>query len=85
MEATLKCYNPVWNEIVFIPRIELRSDVTKGGFLWKRRQFPVQPALSMTMNKSQGQNYTYIFTGQCLATDNFMLHYPGQQSKKMSK
>ena len=55
MGSTLKCYNPVRDEMVFIPRIELRSDVKKGGFLWKRRQFPVQPAFSMTINKSQGQ------------------------------
>ena len=55
MDATLKCYNPVQNEVVFIPRIELCSDVKKGGFLWKRTQFPVQPAFSMTINKSQGQ------------------------------
>ena len=55
MGSTLKCYNPVRDEMVFIPRIELRSDVKKGGFLWKRRKFPVQPAFSMTINKSQGQ------------------------------
>ena len=40
METTLKCYNPVQNEIVFVPRIELRSYVKKGYLLWKRRQFP---------------------------------------------
>ena len=35
MDTTLKWYNPVWNEIVFIPRIVLCSDVKKGGFYEK--------------------------------------------------
>ena len=37
MDATLKCYNPVCNEVVFIPRIELSLDVKKGGLFMEKK------------------------------------------------
>ena len=43
------------NEQVILPRIELESDIDKVSILWKRRQFPVYPAFTFTLNKSQSQ------------------------------
>ena len=39
-----------------IPRIQFHSAKT-DVFQFQRRQFPVQPAFSVTANKSQGQTY----------------------------
>ena len=47
--------NPKTKEEVILPRFELESDMKKVGILFKRRQFPVAPAFSITANKAQGQ------------------------------
>ena len=47
--------NPKTKEEVILPRFELESDIKKVGILFKRRQFPVAPAFSITANKAQGQ------------------------------
>ena len=44
----------------FIPRITLSPPVEAIGFHLSRRQFPVQLAFAMTINKSQGQSVKYI-------------------------
>ena len=46
--------NPKTKEEVILPRFELESDIKKVGILFKRRQFPVAPAFSITANKAQG-------------------------------
>ena len=43
------------NRKVLIPRISLKPKDKEFPFEWSRRQFPVRPAFSMTINKSQGQ------------------------------
>jgi len=41
---------------VFIPRLNIiPSDTKKMSFTLHRRQFPLQPAFAMTINKAQGQ------------------------------
>ena len=47
--------NPITKEEVILPRFELESDVKKFGISFKRRQFPVAPAFTITANKAQGQ------------------------------
>ena len=43
-------------EVFGIPRISLIIDEKKNApFKWRRRQFPLRPAFSMTINKVQGQ------------------------------
>ncbi|CAB4488149.1 unnamed protein product [Rhizophagus irregularis] len=44
----------------FIPRITLSPSNTNFPFTLKRRQFPVQPAFAMTINKSQGQSLNWV-------------------------
>jgi hypothetical protein len=53
--SVLQCLIPTTAEIVDIPRIALLSPQDELPFVFKRRQFPVQPAYAMTINKSQGQ------------------------------
>jgi ATP-dependent DNA helicase PIF1 len=43
-------------ERVFIPRITLISEDERMPFKLRRRQFPVQVAFAMTINKAQGQS-----------------------------
>ena len=47
--------NPITKKEVIFPRFELESDVKKFGIAFKRRQFPVAPAFTITANKAQGQ------------------------------
>lgn len=44
----------------FIPRITLSPSNTTLPFTLKRRQFPIQPAFAMTINKSQGQTLDWV-------------------------
>lgn len=46
-------------EIVFIPKIKLISFDT-DAVAFKRRQFPVRLAFTLTINKAQGQNFDKI-------------------------
>ena len=51
----LECNLVGSNEPVFIPRIVFIPKSGEFAFEWSRRQFPVRPAFSITINKSQGQ------------------------------
>ena len=51
----LELYNPKTKQNVCLPRFDLEADIKKCGVRWKRRQFPIQHAFAMTINKSQGQ------------------------------
>ena len=53
----------------FIPRITLSPSNTNFPFTLKRRQFPIQPAFAMTINKSQGQSLNWV--GLYLSTPVF--------------
>ncbi|OWY91319.1 Helitron helicase [Phytophthora megakarya] len=56
---------------VLIPRIVFISDndASEFPFRLRRKQFPVQPAFAMTINKAQGQTVQYL--GLYLATPCF--------------
>lgn len=45
---------------VFIPRISLNITKSRLPFTLSRRQFPVQVAFAMTINKSQGQTIDHV-------------------------
>ncbi|PIA65183.1 hypothetical protein AQUCO_00100580v1 [Aquilegia coerulea] len=45
---------------VFIPCITLQPTVSETPFQMARRQFPVQLAFAMTINKSQGQSVKFV-------------------------
>jgi ATP-dependent exoDNAse (exonuclease V) alpha subunit len=47
-------------EQVFIPRITLISRESGLPFQLRRRQFPVQVAFAMTINKAQGQSINHL-------------------------
>ena len=51
----LECKIVDSNRVVLIPRITFIPKPGEYPFEWQRRQFPVRPAFSMTINKSQGQ------------------------------
>ena len=53
----------------FIPRITLSPSNANLPFTFTRRQFPVQPAFTMTINKSQGQTLNWV--SLCLPTPVF--------------
>ena len=44
----------------FIPRISMNLTKSRLPFVLSRRQFPVQPAFAMTINKSQGQTIQHV-------------------------
>lgn len=48
------------NSEALIPRIDLIPSDTTLPFAMKRRQFPIIPALAMTINKSQGQSFNKV-------------------------
>ena len=48
------------NRDVYIPRITLRPKERQYPFEWSRRQFPIKPAYSITINKAQGQTMKMI-------------------------
>ena len=48
----------LWDQIrriVLFPRISFIPKVGEYTFQWQRRQFPVRPSFSTTINKAQGQ------------------------------
>ena len=45
---------------VLIPRVQLNPKEGLYPFPWTRRQFPLRPAYSMTINKSQGQTLKHV-------------------------
>lgn len=47
-------------KIVFIPRIQLTTATPDIPFVLRRRQFPVNLAFAMTINKSQGQTLEMV-------------------------
>jgi ATP-dependent DNA helicase PIF1 len=48
---------PFKNKRVLIPRVPIKTtDCRTTPVMFRRRQFPVKPALAMTINKSQGQS-----------------------------
>jgi len=53
-------------DIVIIARIDFKPSDVNLPFIMKRRQFPIIPAFSMTINKSQGQTFEHvgIFLGE---------------------
>ena len=51
----LQCKVVETGRIVLIPRITFIPKANEYPFEWQRRQFPVRPAFSITINKSQGQ------------------------------
>ena len=55
----LQCRIVESGRVVLIPRISFIPKATEYPFDWQRRQFPVRPAFSMTINKSQGQTLKY--------------------------
>ena len=48
------------NKDVYIPRITLRPKERQYPFEWSRRQFPIRPAYSITINKAQGQTMKMV-------------------------
>ncbi|PIA30004.1 hypothetical protein AQUCO_05700004v1 [Aquilegia coerulea] len=48
------------NDRVFIPRITLEPTDSETPFKMSRRQFPLQLAFAMTINKSQGQSVKIV-------------------------
>ena len=52
----------------FLPRISSNANLP---FVLKRRQFPIQPAFAMTINKAQGQTLNYV--GVYLPTPVFLM------------
>ena len=53
--SLLYAMNPITKEEIILLRFEFESDVKKFGIAFKRRQFPVAPAFTITANKAQGQ------------------------------
>ena len=47
-------------ETVFIPRINLVPSEGNSPVMFKRRQYPICVAFCMTINKSQGQQFTHV-------------------------
>ncbi len=70
IEAQILIRNHV-GETTFIPRITLQPTTLKIPFKFTRRQFPVKVALTMTINKSQGQLVEHV--GLDLRTPIFSL------------
>jgi len=50
-------------EYIFLPRISLSPSEEDFPFDFKRRQFPIKLAFSMTVNKSQGQKVGFFVDG----------------------
>ena len=66
-------------DVVLLPRITLDIDHSnsRAPFDWKRRQFPIQVAFVLSLNKVQGQSMECVgidFTDACFAHGQ---HYTG--------
>ncbi|CAG8849197.1 6030_t:CDS:2, partial [Gigaspora margarita] len=46
--------------LTFIPRILLTSSASELPFIFRWRQFPIQLAFAMTINRSQGQSVKHV-------------------------
>ncbi|UZO25769.1 uncharacterized protein OCT59_018028 [Rhizophagus irregularis] len=60
----------------FIPRITLSPSNINFPFTLKHRQFPVQPAFAMTINKSQGQSLNWVGDNANLINYTYNVVYP---------
>ncbi|GBO38324.1 hypothetical protein AVEN_57799-1 [Araneus ventricosus] len=47
-------------DVVFLPRIKLATSDVNLPFVLNRCQFPLIPACTMTINKSQGQTFDHV-------------------------
>ncbi|GBN86434.1 hypothetical protein AVEN_38087-1 [Araneus ventricosus] len=47
-------------DVVFLPRIKLATSDVNLPFVLNRRQFPLIPAYTMTIKKSQGQTFDHV-------------------------
>ena len=88
------------NNVVFIPRMALDSDVEDSPVSFHRLQFPVHLAYGMTINKSQGQTLKHVvlnlsspvfFHGQlyvalshCTHPRNIKVLFPDDQDSKVT-
>jgi len=70
IKAVIVTQGAFYNTEVIIPRIDLITDNKELPFQFRRRQFPVQLAYSMTIHKSQGQSFQTlgIYIGNPLFT-----------------
>ena len=69
-------------EILYLPMISLTPSDTELPFTFTRRQFPIKPAMAMTINKSQGQVSSY--KTHALATASSTLHAAEYQATAVS-
>ena len=46
--------------MILIPRITLVPTDASNGIIFRRKQFPVRPCYSMTINRAQGQDITIV-------------------------
>ena len=54
--------------IIFIPRITLIPSDATNNIVFRRKQFPIRRCYSMTINRSQGQDFTRVgvdLTSEC--------------------
>ncbi|GBN52830.1 hypothetical protein AVEN_40773-1 [Araneus ventricosus] len=47
-------------DVVSLPRIKLATNDVNLPFVLNRRQFPLIPAYTMTINRSQGQTFDHV-------------------------
>lgn len=79
LRAVVTSPGPRHGDVVLLPRITLDIDQvnSRAPFDWKRRQFPIQIAFVVSLNKVQGQSMERVgidFTDACFAHGQ---HYTG--------
>jgi ATP-dependent DNA helicase PIF1 len=87
IEAKIITGNNV-NIRVFIPRIIMSPSRTNWPFVLRRRQFPIQVAFAITINKSQGQtlnNVGVYLSSPIYSMVNCMLLFHGSQVVQTSR